>query len=380
MVDIPISLCVMTKNAADSLERCLKSASRYPFEIVVLDTGSDDQSVEIAHRYTKNVHVHNWEDDFALMRNILAGYARTDYVLMLDDDEEIEKLDWKALQEMLHREETLLGSIHIRNLFHDGEEERYENAYVPRLYKRSSFHFTGSIHEQLCPLWGNAGQTSKAGMARPALLPMDCIHYGYDLSPEEKQKKTDRNIALLKIELEKWQKAHENVERASLEDQDACAYILYQLGKSESMAGRFHEAAEYFGEALYFDLNPEKVYVCDLISSYANALMRDDRAEEAWGLSDGDIKSAFGHSSDYCFAMGLAGMQTGHLEEAKEFFYQAMEADTVQVEGTNSYLAWYNLGVMEEVAYKNPDQAKVDYKKAFPYIKAVNRLRQIEAE
>ena len=57
-----------------------------------------------------------------------------------------------------------------------------------------------------------------------------------------------------------------------------------------------------------------------------------------------------------------------------------MEADTVQVEGTNSYLAWYNLGVMEEVAYKNPDQAKVDYKKAFPYIKAVNRLRQIEAE
>ena len=92
MVDIPISLCVMTKNAADSLERCLKSASRYPFEIVVLDTGSDDQSVEIAHRYTKNVHVHNWEDDFALMRNILAGYARTDYVLMLDEDKRSESV------------------------------------------------------------------------------------------------------------------------------------------------------------------------------------------------------------------------------------------------------------------------------------------------
>ena len=110
------------------------------------------------------------------------------------------------------------------------------------------------------------------------------------------------------------------------------------------------------------------------------AKVTDSKEKQEMDIYREDIKSAFGHSSDYCFAMGLAGMQTGHLEEAKEFFYQAMEADTVQVEGTNSYLAWYNLGVMEEVAYKNPDQAKVDYKKAFPYIKAVNRLRQIEAE
>ena len=55
---IPISVCIITKNEAESLDKCLKSLSPYPFEIVVVDTGSTDNSKEIAHKYTNKRPVH----------------------------------------------------------------------------------------------------------------------------------------------------------------------------------------------------------------------------------------------------------------------------------------------------------------------------------
>ena len=50
-----ISICIITKNEASNLEECLKCASKYPFELVVVDTGSSDNSVEVAKKYTDKV-------------------------------------------------------------------------------------------------------------------------------------------------------------------------------------------------------------------------------------------------------------------------------------------------------------------------------------
>lgn len=61
-----ISVCIITKNEINKLEKCLRALKDYPFEIVVVDTGSDDGTWEMARRYTSKVYSYEWNDDFAL--------------------------------------------------------------------------------------------------------------------------------------------------------------------------------------------------------------------------------------------------------------------------------------------------------------------------
>ena len=67
---IPISVCVITKNEAENLKKCLEALTPYPFEIVVTDTGSEDDSVEVAKQYTNRVYTFEWVNDFSSARLI----------------------------------------------------------------------------------------------------------------------------------------------------------------------------------------------------------------------------------------------------------------------------------------------------------------------
>ena len=81
-----ISVCVIAKNEADVLGRCLESVKGLD-EIVVVDTGSTDNTKEIAKRYTDNVYDFVWCDDFAKARNFAIEQCTSDWILILDADE-----------------------------------------------------------------------------------------------------------------------------------------------------------------------------------------------------------------------------------------------------------------------------------------------------
>ncbi len=55
-----ISVCIITKNEKTKLEKCLKALSEYPFELIVVDTGSDDGTVDMAKKYTDHVFCYKW--------------------------------------------------------------------------------------------------------------------------------------------------------------------------------------------------------------------------------------------------------------------------------------------------------------------------------
>ena len=84
---IPISLCMITKNEADKLDRCLSSVKELHLEIIVVDTGSTDNSLEVAHNYTEHVFRFDWICDFAAARNFSISKATNDWILVLDTDE-----------------------------------------------------------------------------------------------------------------------------------------------------------------------------------------------------------------------------------------------------------------------------------------------------
>ena len=82
-----ISLCMIVKNEERCLARCLESVKDFVHEIIIVDTGSTDKTVEIAREFTDSVYYFEWTDDFAEARNFALQYATSDYILQLDADE-----------------------------------------------------------------------------------------------------------------------------------------------------------------------------------------------------------------------------------------------------------------------------------------------------
>jgi glycosyltransferase involved in cell wall biosynthesis len=89
-----LSIGLMVKNESKHLEQCLHSLlpilNELDSELIIVDTGSTDNTVEIANRYTEKVYSHEWFDDFAGMRNIVLSYAVGEWFFYVDGDEVVE--------------------------------------------------------------------------------------------------------------------------------------------------------------------------------------------------------------------------------------------------------------------------------------------------
>lgn len=82
-----LSLCMIVKNEAENLDNALKNAKDYADEIVIVDTGSTDNTKEIASKYTSKVYDFEWVNDFAKARNYSFDMAENDYLMWLDGDD-----------------------------------------------------------------------------------------------------------------------------------------------------------------------------------------------------------------------------------------------------------------------------------------------------
>lgn len=99
-----ISLCMIVKNEETHLARCLDSAAELVDEIIIVDTGSTDRTVEIASDYTSKVYSYLWKDDFSDARNYSFSKASMDYCMWMDADdilEETEKDQFLRLKQTL---------------------------------------------------------------------------------------------------------------------------------------------------------------------------------------------------------------------------------------------------------------------------------------
>ena len=82
-----LSLCMITKNEEKNLSRCLDSIKDIVDEIIIVDTGSTDKTVEIAKSYGAHIYHYDWNNDFSKARNVSLQKATKDWILVLDADE-----------------------------------------------------------------------------------------------------------------------------------------------------------------------------------------------------------------------------------------------------------------------------------------------------
>ncbi|GIO28076.1 glycosyltransferase [Ornithinibacillus bavariensis] len=153
---ISISLCMIVKNEEEVLARCLDSVKDIVDEINIVDTGSTDNTVEIANRYTDRVFYFEWIGDFAAARNESFKYATKDYILYLDADDVLLEEDRKKLKEL---KETLDISVDSVSMYYNAGMDEYGNITLQyrrnRLVKRSrNFKWKGDCHQYL-EVYGN---------------------------------------------------------------------------------------------------------------------------------------------------------------------------------------------------------------------------------
>ncbi len=147
---ITISLCMIVKDEEDVLARCLDSIAYLMDEIIVVDTGSTDNTKEIAARYTDKVYDFEWVDDFAAARNFSFSKATMEYIYAADADEVLEDPNCARFAQL---KAALLPEIEIVQMKYvtQGEHDTVLNVqkeYRPKLFKRlRTFTWIDPIHE-----------------------------------------------------------------------------------------------------------------------------------------------------------------------------------------------------------------------------------------
>lgn len=147
-----ISLCMIVKNEEKILARCLDSICDLMDEIIIVDTGSEDGTKEIARTYTDRVYDFSWTGDFSAARNYAFSKAGCDYIYSADADE---VLDEENREKFLILKETLVPEVEIVQMYYGnqlchGTVYNYDRELRPKLFKRiRNFRWEEPVHEMV---------------------------------------------------------------------------------------------------------------------------------------------------------------------------------------------------------------------------------------
>jgi glycosyltransferase involved in cell wall biosynthesis len=184
-----LSVCMIVKNEERFLADCLKSVQGVAQQIVIVDTGSTDNTLKIAQSFNAEIHSFTWRDDFSAARNESIKWATGDWVLWLDADERLLPESVSELKRLLKTENKPVAYVvQIRNRMPDGKNYKFSTAH--RLFtNRKGITFSGRIHEQIAYSVAALG-----GVERSCNVTLD--HLGYALEESAQNKKSRRNRKL----------------------------------------------------------------------------------------------------------------------------------------------------------------------------------------
>jgi len=329
-----LSIGMMVKNESHNLERCLQSLqpllSAVDSELIIVDTGSEDDTVAIGKKYTDKIYFHPWNNNFSEMRNITISYAQGEWFLVIDADEELQ--DTLPLIDFLHSSATQEYSavaITCKNMVKENDLTDYALLSTIRMFRNDGFfHYEGAVHNQQV-FRGQAIQ-----------LPVTLLHYGYILNDKElMERKFIRTGAILRTELAK---DPENI------------YYWYQLSATYAMHNDVVEAIQYIEKAYQLFASQENPQKCMFVFTHM-ALMYQvahnyKRVEEIC-LESLEIKDGY---LDIYYYLAEAQALLGKSQDAIKNYekYLALLATYEHLEEKDTSIIEYTVK-NEEIAYRN---------------------------
>jgi glycosyltransferase involved in cell wall biosynthesis len=194
-----MSACMMVKNEEGNLPRCLSSLRNFVDEIVIIDTGSTDRTMEIARQFGSDndipvgIFEHPWENDFSKHRNQSLSYSTCKWSFVIDADEEVilkEGTDWKRVRKFFWNlpDRFPASAVEFRDI-QNGKETMIFN--TSRFFRRGKARYQGIVHNQVT--------VNGEALFCPGIY---IKHYGYCLTPEKTKEKFERTNTLLMKQIE----------------------------------------------------------------------------------------------------------------------------------------------------------------------------------
>lgn len=291
-----LSVCMIVKNEENNIEKCLKSIQNIADEIIIVDTGSSDNTVDICEKYNAKVIHHQWNNDFSEARNKSLEHASMGWVLFLDADEEIPYEESLEIKKAVNNAGDIKGFyLRLVNIIDNVD---IGDAIVFRLFKNDPEHrFSGKMHEQII----HSVQT-KYGVNSVISTSIRILHYGYDPSLANIEKKADRNISLL----------------LSYDDKDKTGYYYYSLGNEYTRLGKEQDAMNCFLTAIDKTnlANDMPIYYPYLMTSILKLCFANKKYKQALDYIQ-KFKKQCKDFKDIYFFECLANIECSKLFEAK---------------------------------------------------------------
>ncbi|GIP60216.1 glycosyltransferase [Paenibacillus sp. FSL W8-0186] len=327
-----ISLCMIVKNEERCIQRCLDSVASVVDEIIIVDTGSTDKTLELLNKYDAKIFHYQWDNNFANARNYAIEQATSDYILQLDADEWIED----PLNQLKQHLTNEIYYIPIRNDLGGGLAEIHK---FPRLFVRiPELMYHGAIHEQI-DIQSNWHRSSQI------LSEMIIHHDGYLTKVVNQQGKLERNLQILLKEV----------------DENPSAFNYYNLGQQYFISGEYTKALEAYKKSYSYGDN--YTFTIKLLLGLIQSLIMLKQYKDALSIAN-DAFKLYSNYVEFKYYEGLIYQELGYLPDARECFENCIEVGDSDVsihfntyEGTGSYLASTRLA---EIAYSNFEFGQAD--------------------
>jgi len=298
-----VSLCMIVRNEMANLPACLEEMRYLVDEIVVVDTGSTDRTVEVAEALGAKVVVFPWTNDFSAARNESMRHATGDYILWLDADDRLTPAEISKLDTLLRsldgsRRAYMLTTYSTPALGRAPVIDRH-----PRLFRNvTGVSWRYRVHEQII---GSLNELSFEVVDADVTI----VHEGYS-DPVLAREKARRNIRLSRLDY-------------ALDPEDPA--VLFHLGRECASLGQFGEAYGYLTKTL----KVAPPYVCWLPKLYRSivaCLTSLGKIQEAFAVADealarfdlADIELAILHG-ELSLRLGHANSALAHLQRVLDY-------------------------------------------------------------
>lgn len=334
-----LSLCMIVKNEEANLAKCLESVKDVVDEMIVMDTGSTDQTVSIAQEYGAKVPCMAWCNNFSTARNEALKYVTGDWVLVLDADECLEPKVVPQIQKVITNDDALV----INLIRHEIGAVQSPYSLVSRLFRsHPKLYFSRPYHALIDD---SAEQLIKA---EPHWKVMDLaeigiLHYGYQPELIQSQDKSERA-----------RKAMESYWQEHPHD----AYVCSKLGALYLQMGQTEKGLKLLKQGLKANTADSHV-LYELHYSLGNAYTRQQKIEQAVKHYQKAIAQPILEPLKLGAYNNFGGLlqAMGDLQNAKKAYELTIQIDP------NFATGYYNLGMLLKTMGNLPEAVK-SYQKA----------------